>query len=167
MRRRPHLVVLVGIPGSGKTTFARRLLSRCRAMCWVSPDLIRERLYPGYERGQAEHRQMNHRRVFSIAYRELAEALEAGQDVIFDATSLTVASRRRLLRSAERYDAIPIAHYFPIALPPALARNAHRHRRVPAGVIARMHAILVPPRREEGFARVVEHPQSPPACDHI
>jgi len=158
MGRRPHLVVLVGIPGSGKTTYARRLISRCRAMRLVSPDIIRERLHPGYEQGLAEHRHINHRRVFAIAFREVDDALSAGDDVLFDATSLTVAPRRRLLRLAAWHDAIPVAHYFSIALATALARNARRRRRVPAWVIARMHAVLQPPTRGEGFARVVEHP---------
>ncbi|MHB0936176.1 MAG: AAA family ATPase [Armatimonadota bacterium] len=159
MQRRSYLVVLVGIPGSGKTTYARQLIARCRAMRLVSPDIIRERLHPGYERGQAVHHQMNHRRIFAIAYREVADALEAGLDVVFDATSLTRTARRKLLRLAEEFGAVPVAHYFAVALRLALARNAARQRRVPAGVIAHMLKILQPPSREEGFARVVVHRQ--------
>lgn len=102
---------------------------------------------------------MNHRRIFAIAYREVAGALDGGQDVIFDATSLTRTRRRKLLLLAEGFGATPVAHYFQAALPLALARNAARQRRVPAGVIAHMLKILQPPTREEGFARVVVHPQ--------
>ena len=158
-QRRPHLVVVVGIPGSGKTTYARRLQARCRAMRLVSPDLIRDQLYPGYEQGLVDHRQVNHRRIFDLAYQEVAAALAAGEDVIFDATNLTVSRRRGLLRLAQEHGAIPIAHYFPISLPLAFARNAGRARRVPNSAIARMHVLLQPPTRAEGFARVVAHPQ--------
>ena len=159
MQRRRHLVVLIGIPGSGKTTYARQLLARCRAMRLVSPDIIRERLYPGYEQGEAEHRQINDRRIFAIAYREMADGLEAGQDVVFDATSLTRIHRRKLLRLAEGFGALAVAHYFRTSLPLALGRIARRQRRVPAGAIAHMLKILEPPEREEGFARVVVHVQ--------
>jgi len=100
-----------------------------------------------------------HRRIFVIAYREVTVALAAGEDVVFDATSLTVAPRWWLRRLAKRHDAIPIAHYFAIRLSLALARNARRRRSVPAGIVTRMRAILVPPTHAEGFARVVVHPQ--------
>jgi len=125
----------------------------------VSTDIIRERLYPGYELGQADHPLMNNRRIFAIAYREVTEALDAGHDVVFDATSLTRASRRRLLRLAEQSGAVPVARYFPVSLSLALSRNARRPRRVPPGAIAHMLTILQPPTRKEGFARVVTHIQ--------
>ena len=156
-QRRTHLIVLVGIPGSGKTTYAHRLLARCRTMRAISPDLTRERLYPGYERGLINHALINQQRIFGIAYREVSDALSSGVDVLFDATNLTIARRRRLIRLAWQHNAVPIAHYFTADIALALHRNRLRHRRVPTSIIMRMFAILQPPTHTEGFVRVVTH----------
>ncbi len=153
--RRPHLLVLVGIPGAGKTTYARQLLARCPSLRLVSPDLVREELYPGYARDAVAHEQIDNRRVFSQAFGEVRTALVAGQDVIFDATNLTIDARHMLVLLGRRAHAILIARYFPIAVMAALRRNRGRLRQVPTGVIARMAAKLQPPTRAEGFQRVV------------
>jgi predicted kinase len=153
--RRPHLEVLVGIPGSGKTTYADRLRARCPQLCVVSPDAVREQLYPGYAQGLVEHRLINHRRVFGMAYRAIAAALAAEHPVLFDATSLTAGSRHGLIALARRACAAISARYFPISLPEAFRRNRARPRQVPTVVIAHMASILVPPSKIEGFDRVV------------
>lgn len=160
MERPVHLIVLVGIPGSGKTTYARRLLARCPMMKSVSPDSIRDKIYPGYEQGLVEHAVINQQLIFGIAYRELGKALAAGHDVIFDATNLTRAARKPLVRLAQRHGAVPIAHYFPIHLYQALPRNRRRQRQVDPEKMAQMSGMLQPPTRKEGFARVVVHEQN-------
>jgi len=155
MPRRPRLDVLVGIPGSGKTTFARRARARRPGVRVISPDAIRDTLYPGYEAGQVDVRRIDNARVFREAYRAVAEALTDGADVIFDATSLTERRRRKLVALGRRHGARLIARYFTITLSEALRRNRARPRQVPPGIIAHMANLLQPPTEAEGFDRVI------------
>ncbi|MHB9023162.1 MAG: AAA family ATPase [Armatimonadota bacterium] len=157
--RPPHLLVLVGIPGSGKSSYASRLQARCPGVCVISPDALRQQLYPGYEDGRVDVRHIDDHRIFQRAYAALAEALHAGRDVLFDATSLTRARRGKLLRLGRRAGAIITARYFPISLAEAFRRNRLRPRQVPPGAIAHMAKMLAPPDPSEGFDRVVVHRQ--------
>lgn len=98
---------------------------------------------------------MDDRHIFRLAYRAVAEALMAGRHVIFDATSLTITRRRKLLHLAQRHGARVSARFFPIPLATAFHRNRLRARQVPSGVIARMACLLMPPQYDEGFTRIV------------
>jgi len=138
-------------------------MARCPSITFISPDAIREELYPGYELGQVEHRHIDHHRVFRMAYHAVAEVLHARWDVLFDATSLTVTRRRKLVLLAHREQAATSARYFPIDLAEAFRRNSLRPRQVPPGIIAYMAKVLQPPTRDEGFDRVVTH-HSPLRC---
>jgi len=153
----PHLEVLVGIPGSGKTTFAAHRRSHTPALHIVSTDVIREQLYPGYEEGRIRHHFIDHRLIFRLAYHELSDALQQGHDVLFDATSLTVRRRHKLILLGRRYGAMIIAHYFPIPLGVAFHRNRGRARQVPRGAMMQMAGLLEPPTTAEGFDRVIVH----------
>ncbi|MHB9132089.1 MAG: AAA family ATPase [Armatimonadota bacterium] len=154
-RHPPQLLVLVGIPGSGKTTYAQQLAARCPTARLVSPDLIRERLYPGYAEGRIDVRKINDQHVFRLAYHEAGSALATGYHVIFDATSLTIKRRHKLIALAHRHHAAAVARFFPVRMPEALRRNRLRTRQVPPGAIAAMANVLVPPSKREGFQRVV------------
>jgi predicted kinase len=157
--RPPHLLVLVGIPGSGKSTYASRLQARRPGLNIISPDIIRQELYPGYEEGRVDVRHIDDHHVFRLAYHAVAEALQAGRDVLFDATSLTRIRRGKLLRLGRRADAVITAHFFPISLRKAFHRNRLRPRQVPPGAIAHLAKVLVPPDPAEGFDRIVVHRQ--------
>lgn len=97
------LILLSGLPGAGKTTFAHRLREKLDAE-HVESDAIRRALAaaPRYD-----HRE--HARVFGTAERELRAAFEAGRPVIFDATNLTTRDRRRFLRLAHQCDVRVVA----------------------------------------------------------
>ena len=87
---RPALVVLCGLPGTGKSYFAAKLAGRTPCLT-LGSDRLRKILVPQprYTRGE-------HRRVFVAAHRLLAELLAQGYRVIFDATNLTERARQPL-----------------------------------------------------------------------
>lgn len=130
----PRLLVLVGLPASGKSTFARWHLADTHVV--VSKDLMRSAR-------RKERRQ--------VAL--LTEHLSAGRRVVVDNTNPAVTDRRRLIDQAREHDAGVAGLWFPTTVNQALARNAERTGReaVPPVAIHSIAKRFVPPRPEEGF----------------
>lgn len=88
-----HLVILAGLPGSGKSTRAAQLKAD-RGFFVVSLDGLRLALNAGvYPRGD-DFNTLGPV-VRDLAERAVAELLRRGRDVAIDATNLTRARRRR------------------------------------------------------------------------
>ena len=125
----PSLLLLAGLPASGKSTLAKRL-ARLGATV-VSLDAIRAEL------GDV-HDQSRNSDVLAIAQMRVESALLDGQWVVLDATNLRRAWRARWERLAAELQ-VPIRiHWVRTPLLLCLWRNWRRDRRVPARVIVRM-----------------------------
>lgn len=96
-RLKPRLFILAGIPGSGKSTWARIFFHPGQI---VSSDAIRETKWPGepYQHDRNEE-------VFDEFHRRIGDLLEQGQDAVADATSLKQEARWRLSDIADYYNA--------------------------------------------------------------
>ena len=136
------LYVMVGLPGSGKSTWASQ-----KGLPVHSSDSIRKELY-GDEAIQGDGE-----KVFSILRKRIAHDLRAGQDCICDATNLTQRTRKQF---AQWPGAKTVAVWVNTPLEECLRRNANRSRIVPENVIQRMAKNLTPPHIFEGFAQVIE-----------
>ncbi len=150
--RRPpvKLYVLVGIPGSGKTTYARRYLSDKWRVCMddlrfmLSVEPYAEPLQPVVIELE-----------YIILERLLAGINSRFNDIVVDATSVTRERRRRYIELARKHGARPVAIFIQTPLEVALVRNRQRANVIPEAVIHRMHQMLEPPTREEGFEYVI------------
>ncbi len=141
---KPRLTLLVGLPGSGKSTWAAR-----QPGIVLSSDSLRA-LLSGDETNQAIHGA-----VFRTLRFLLRERLRLGQShTILDATNLLRKHRRPFLKIAAQYGAETEAVFFDVPLALALARNAARNRVVPPEVIREMAAQLQPPQQSEGFVQI-------------
>jgi predicted kinase len=139
-----RIVVLVGLPGSGKSTYLAQL-----GVSGLSSDAIRNLL------ANDETDQTIHDRVFQTLRYLLRQRLAIGRPVTFiDATNLTVEERRPYIGIGKSYGCQVEAVFFDVPLEVCRARNAQRQRVVPEDAMAKMSGKLVPPDVEEGFSRV-------------
>lgn len=97
----PGLVLLSGLPGAGKTTFARRLAEFLPAG-HLESDAIRFELA-----GRPTYSPSESARVFATIERRAAASLDAGRVTIIDATNVTRRDRKRFVRLA-RTSGVPL-----------------------------------------------------------
>ena len=96
---RPILVALCGLPGAGKTYFARELTKL--VPFWVlESDRIRKALVPKPKYTPGEHS-----RVFNVCHLLIEDYLSQGRRVLFDATNLTENFRLPLRQISRRQNA--------------------------------------------------------------
>jgi predicted kinase len=150
------LLVLVGIPGSGKSTWANDRVASGRYHL-VSTDAIRAELY-GSEACQGDWRQIWQRVL--VQWHQGVAAIYRGdlEGVIYDATNARRRHRREAIAAARAagFDTITLV-WFDIPLTLALARNRSRSRQVPEAVMATMHRQIqgAPPSLLEGVEAVI------------
>ncbi len=139
-----RLFVLVGLPGSGKTTWLER-----NGKASLSSDALRAQLT-----GDAANQNQNSL-VFANLRQMVRERLEAGCDETWiDSTALTPRERRVWIRLARPYGCPVEAVFFDTPLDVCLARNEARERKVPAAAMERMAKRMVRPQVEEGLNQV-------------
>lgn len=147
------LHVMMGVPGSGKSTVADKLVQEHNAIR-VSPDEIRRMLTgdPSNQERNAE--------VFDHAHRMTKSNLAQGNHVVFDATNVQAKARRGLLDIANGVGAKKHLHVVDPGLDTAKFRNQNRERVVPDEVLDRMHGEMSDSARNlpfEGWDTINTH----------
>lgn len=154
MSRKNTLIVLCGISGSGKSTFAKHLLEiseeRETAIAIACPDLVREKLY-----GDASI-QGNGKKVFQMAFDIVKLSGMVKADCVFDATNTTKKARKKVIEQGRKYFDFIICYYFYPSLVKSINNMAKRERQVPREVLARQINQWETPTIDEGFDYVCE-----------
>lgn len=127
----PKLYVMIGISGCGKSTYSEKLDAIV-----VSSDNVRKELF-GDESNQACPE-----KVFALAHKRVRTLLEAGKDVVFDATNVSSFARKTLLDAIQGVECKKIGVIFAVDPKEAMRRQANRERKVPEEVIERQYRTL-------------------------
>jgi len=147
------LYLLIGLPGSGKSSWARENRSRLHAVVVGSDEIRREFGANGQD---FFHDDL----VFAEVERRARSLLQTGRSVILDATHFERNYRSYALDLTREIDADRVAIWFDVPLAVCLQRNARRSNRtygdrpVPEEYLRTLHDLFEPPGEEE-FDEVV------------
>jgi predicted kinase len=139
-----YVVLAIGLPGSGKTTWFRR-----RGVTPLSSDLLRNILFDDVEEQRYQGL------VFSTLRSLLRARLIAKMPWNYvDATNLSTHERRQWIKMAKSFGYDVQGVFFDVPLDVCLERNRARDRMVSEDVMRKMAERLKPPVFEEGFSKI-------------
>lgn len=128
--------ILVGAPGSGKSTWGKNFVTNNPGVVRLCPDEFRAKF------GTGEGDQTVSAKAFAATREGMENALASGKDVLIDATSMHHKSRKDFLTISKKYNATKIAVVFEATRETLIERNRKRGeeggRVVPDDVIDRM-----------------------------
>ncbi len=141
---RGYVVLTIGLPGSGKTTWYKR-----RGVTPLSSDMLRNILFDDI----TEQRYQG--LVFSTLRSLLRARLIAKMPWNYvDATNLSPHERRQWIKMAKSFGYEVQAVFFDVPLAVCMERNSKRDRQVTDEVMLKMSERLKPPAFKEGFDKI-------------
>jgi predicted kinase len=149
----PECVMLVGIPCSGKSTYAEKLKT---IPYWSNAVILST---DNYIEKEAQRMGLTYNQIFDDVIGDATRELELqlnmakdkGKNLIWDQTNLSIKTRRKKLLKIPSFYARGVI-YFEVSLEEALKRNENREGKfIPESILKRMYHQFEVPTLEEGF----------------
>jgi len=146
------LFILIGIPCSGKSTYANKFILNNPNTILISTDEIRKQITGVYQFSEKTNLL-----VMETAKKMLYKALMQGMDVIYDATNTNKNYRKSIIKISKQTSLQTIGVVFKTPVTICLKRNAERNseRRIPEHVIVAMSVFDSDIKKTEGFDEVM------------
>lgn len=146
-------IVMIGVPGSGKTTkavqFKKDLKDSGNEVSYISSDDIRQEIL-----GDVNNQTQNEK-VFNIVHHKIRESIKNEKTIIVDATNINIKSRKGILECFKNSEYEKIAYIMNTPIEKCKENNCNRERQVPEYVIDRQVRKFEVPFYEEGFDTIV------------
>lgn len=156
---RPTIYVLIGLPGSGKSTWTRKQLNDGKDYVVVSSDDIIEELGAKDGLNYSEAFKLYSGQATGMMKQRARDALSSGKNVIWDQTNMSKKKRRGILQQVPN-NYIKIAVDFDVDDKELFRRLEDRAnktgKRIPRDVVMSMAQSYEPPTRDEGFDKVIK-----------
>ena len=155
----PEIIVMIGLPGSGKSTWRDNMIANSPdKYVIVSSDDELERMadHEGISYDEAWKKYIG--KSTAISKQKFREAVNKGENIIWDQTNLSPKKRRGILNQVPKsYKKTAVAFEVTTAeLNQRLAkREQETGKHIPPHVIKGMAKTYRPPTKEEGFDNVI------------
>ena len=155
------IIIMVGIPGSGKTTFAKALADE-EGYAYLSSDEIRKDIINANSKAELVKPESINYHTFKIMNSTAVKLLRCDLDVIYDATNLNRKDRKSIIKEVnklreEGYEITITAFVLNTPSDVCIERNnAREENKVPDDVMMRYIEKFTRPILDEGFDMIVE-----------
>lgn len=130
-REMPTIYLMIGVPASGKTTWAKEKLKELDNAIYIGSDSIRLELWGN------EQDQQHNRETFQEVFNRIAKAAKEKKNIVYDATNISRKEKENILKLLTNdYTKIGVKMSTPIK--DCYKRNLKRNRIVPEKVIGKM-----------------------------
>lgn len=148
---KPKAYILIGVPGSGKTTWAKSQSFLADA-AYVSTDTYVEDYASKMNSTYSEVFEDAMPMAVELMVQDVVKARENGKDIVWDQTSTTRASRTKKFKMLPGYYMIAVVFRTPANLAERLASRSGKI--IPDEVVKSMIANFEAPSEEEGFREI-------------
>ena len=126
----PEMIILIGIPASGKSTFYEQNFAATHDR--ISLDILKTRF---------------------LEDKMLTEAVDSGKSCVIDNTNVSVSERKKYIDIAQKHSYKIIGYYFRSVIDECRIRNDQRQgkKKVPEIALRNKIAHLERPSKREGF----------------
>jgi len=140
-------IMMVGLPGSGKSLRAKNLAVKENAIIHSS-DTLRQELFGD------ENTQDNNEELFTELHRRIKQDLKGEQNVIYDATNISYKRRKAFLEELKKINCEKICYLVATPYEKCLDQNKSRKRQIPEYVIKKMYLSFYIPQYYEGWDKI-------------